>query len=90
MTEADRIVSRREFLAASAVAIAGLGLARRAAAGTPSLKDVFKDIFLIGTALDFRTANEFASSLWQKSVVLVLRSQGRWTKPDRVLRRMSL
>ena len=32
---------------------------RSAAAGTPSLKDVFKDIFLIGTALDFRSANEF-------------------------------
>ena len=42
------------------MAIAGPGLARRAAAGTPSLKDAFKDIFLIGTALDFRTANEFS------------------------------
>jgi endo-1,4-beta-xylanase len=52
-------ISRREFLAASAAAIAGPRLAGRAGAGTPSLKDTFKKMFLIGTALDFRSANEF-------------------------------
>jgi GH35 family endo-1,4-beta-xylanase len=52
-------ISRREFLAASAAAIAGPRLAGRAGAGTPSLKDTFKEMFLIGTALDFRSANEF-------------------------------
>jgi len=56
--EVNRTLSRREFLAAGAAAIASR-LALHAAAGPPSLKDAFKDIFLIGTALDFRTANEF-------------------------------
>src|SRR5690348_3302248 len=57
--EVNRTVSRREFLAAGAAAIAGSRSALSAAAATPSLKDAFKDIFLVGTALDFRTANEF-------------------------------
>ena len=57
--EVNRTLSRRDLLAAGAAAIAGPRLALHAAAGTPSLKDAFKDIFLIGTALDFRTANEF-------------------------------
>jgi GH35 family endo-1,4-beta-xylanase len=53
-------ISRRDFLAASAAAaVAGPFVAARAAQGTPSLKDACRGIFLIGTALDFRTANEF-------------------------------
>src|SRR5579883_2937617 len=55
----QKTLSRREFLAASAAAIAGPVLAGRAAAATPSLKDTFNGMFLIGTALDFRSANEF-------------------------------
>ena len=38
-------------------ALVSPGAAR--AAVIPSLKDACKDMFLIGTALDFRTANEF-------------------------------
>jgi GH35 family endo-1,4-beta-xylanase len=56
----NRSISRREFVAGTAATLASHAIAARVAAGTPSLKDVFEDIFLIGTALDFRTANEFS------------------------------
>src|SRR5438128_5134723 len=53
------MISRRDFLAAIAAAAAGGGAgAQAAAAAVPSLKDACKDIFLIGTALDFRTPDE--------------------------------
>ena len=52
------MISRRDFLAAIAAAIAGPAAAR-GAAGIPSLKDACQNMFLVGTALDFRTANEF-------------------------------
>lgn len=52
-------ISRREFLAASAGAVVVDGFAASTAPVTPSLKDACKDMFLIGTALDFRTPAEF-------------------------------
>ena len=60
--QVDFRISRRDFLAAGAVALAGPSIslgALRAAADTPSLKEACKDIFLIGTALDFRSPTEF-------------------------------
>jgi GH35 family endo-1,4-beta-xylanase len=63
MPAQDFRISRRDFLAASAAAVAWpLATASTAAAAIPSLKDAFKDIFLIGAALDFRTANEFSAA----------------------------
>jgi GH35 family endo-1,4-beta-xylanase len=53
------MISRRDFLAAIAAGIAGPAAAR-SAAGIPSLKDACKNMFLVGTALDFRSANEFS------------------------------
>src|ERR1051325_7888412 len=53
------VMSRRNFLA-TAAALASTATFARAAAGTPSLKDACKDLFLIGTALDFRTPTEFS------------------------------
>ena len=58
----DFRISRRDFLTAGAVALAGPSIGARAAAETPSLKEACKDIFLIGTALDFRTATEFTAA----------------------------
>src|SRR5688572_23043034 len=55
----DFRISRRDFLTAGAVVLAAPSIAARAAAETPSLKEAFKDIFLIGAALDFRMPNEF-------------------------------
>src|SRR5262245_30444960 len=55
-------VSRRHFVAAMAAALAGRASSARPQPGTPSLKDACRDIFLIGTALDFRTANEFSTA----------------------------
>jgi GH35 family endo-1,4-beta-xylanase len=54
----DFRISRREFLTASAVALCGHSMAR-AAAEISSLREACKDIFLVGTALDFRTPTEF-------------------------------
>jgi hypothetical protein len=51
-------LSRCEFVASTAAALA-TACVGRAAAAVPSLKDTFKDMFLIGTALDFRSANTF-------------------------------
>jgi endo-1,4-beta-xylanase len=58
----DFRISRREFLTASALALCGPSLGARAAAEIPSLRDACKDMFLIGTALDFRTPNEFTQA----------------------------
>jgi len=52
-------MERRDFIAAIAAALAAPASEFLAQAGTPSLKDACKGIFLIGTALDFRSANEF-------------------------------
>jgi GH35 family endo-1,4-beta-xylanase len=55
-----RDFSRRSFLkAAAAGAFAFRGMEKPAIAATPSMKDAYKGIFLIGTALDFRSATEF-------------------------------
>jgi len=56
------MISRRDFLAAGAATVAIPFAAARAAAASPSLKDSCKDLFVIGTALDFRTANEFTAA----------------------------
>jgi len=48
------MISRRGFLAGVTAA-----LAFPRGGEVPSLKDACKDMFLIGTALDFRTPNEF-------------------------------
>ena len=51
-------LTRRSFLAVPAAAL----LARRvtlSAAAIASMKDAYKNVFLIGTALDFRQPNEF-------------------------------
>jgi GH35 family endo-1,4-beta-xylanase len=55
----DFRISRRQFLTAGAVALAVPSIGAHAAAATPALKEVCNDVFLIGTALDFRTSNEF-------------------------------
>jgi hypothetical protein len=55
----DFRISRRKFLTASAAALCVPSLGARAAAEIPSLREACKDMFLIGTALDFRTPNEF-------------------------------
>src|SRR5688572_30273828 len=55
----DFRISRREFLTAGAVVLGGPLVGARAAAEIPSLREACKDLFLIGTALDFRTPNEF-------------------------------
>ncbi|HEX4999321.1 MAG TPA: endo-1,4-beta-xylanase [Terriglobia bacterium] len=52
-------LSRRAFLAAAAGAAALSTFERPALAAGPSMKDAYKDVFLIGTALDFRSASEF-------------------------------
>jgi GH35 family endo-1,4-beta-xylanase len=53
-------LSRRSFLkAAAAGTLAFRGLEMPAIAATPSMKDAYKGIFLVGTALDFRNATEF-------------------------------
>jgi hypothetical protein len=51
-------LSRRSFLAATGVLL-GTGLSATPAQRPQSLKDAYRTAFLIGTALDFRTANEF-------------------------------
>jgi len=59
----DFTISRRDFLAAAvavgAAAAAPPAGALAAAAPGPSLKDACSGMFLLGTALDFRTPNEF-------------------------------
>ncbi|HET9386683.1 MAG TPA: endo-1,4-beta-xylanase [Gemmatimonadales bacterium] len=53
-------LSRRNFLTGAVAALATL--ATRAHAAVPSLKDACNGLFLIGTALDFRTPMEFTSA----------------------------
>jgi endo-1,4-beta-xylanase len=57
----DRVFSRRVFLAGSGVLLSSSlpGTPRQQA---PSLKETYKNAFLIGTALDFRSADEFNST----------------------------
>lgn len=52
-------MERRDFIAAITAALAAPASELFAQTGTPSLKDACKGIFLIGAALDFRSANEF-------------------------------
>ena len=52
-------MERREFMAAITAALAAPASRAFAQASTPSLKDACKDMFVIGTALDFRSTNEF-------------------------------
>jgi GH35 family endo-1,4-beta-xylanase len=52
-------LSRRTFLSASTAAVVGAAMERGVAAEAPSLKDAYKNAFLIGSALDFRRADEF-------------------------------
>ena len=59
--QSGSVISRRDFLARIAAAVAGAAASARAAAAGPSLKEACKDLFLIGTALDFRTPNEFTA-----------------------------
>ena len=51
-------LSRRSFLAGTGALLAARAHAQRAV-GTPSLKDAYRNAFLIGTALDFRMPDEF-------------------------------
>jgi GH35 family endo-1,4-beta-xylanase len=55
----DFKITRRDFMAATVAALAVPGHGSAVQLGTPSLKDACKDLFLVGAALDFRTANEF-------------------------------
>ena len=52
-------MERREFMTAIAAALAAPVSMTLAQTSTPSLKDACKSMFVIGTALDFRSANEF-------------------------------
>jgi len=52
-------LSRRTFLAATTAAVVHAGLETRVGAEAPSLKDAYRNVFLIGTALDFRRPDEF-------------------------------
>jgi hypothetical protein len=55
----DFKITRRKFLAAGAAVLCGPSIGARAAAEISSIREACKDMFLIGTALDFRTPNEF-------------------------------
>lgn len=52
-------VSRRSFLAASAAAFVSARRGLSGAQALASLKDAYRNVFLIGTALDFRSPDEF-------------------------------
>lgn len=52
-------MERRDFIAAIATALTAPASELFAQASTPSLKDACKNLFVIGTALDFRSPNEF-------------------------------
>lgn len=56
------MISRREFVAAITAALTTRAATAGAAAAPQPIKDACKDVFLIGTALDFRTPNEFSSA----------------------------
>src|SRR6188768_1004130 len=51
-------LSRRSFLAATGVLL-GTRVRATPQASTPSLKDAYRNAFLIGAALDFRRPDEF-------------------------------
>jgi len=55
-------LSRRSFLAASATALIGARVGASALMAPPSLKDAYRNVFPIGTALDFRRPDEFDAS----------------------------
>jgi GH35 family endo-1,4-beta-xylanase len=52
-------MERRDFIATIAAALAAPASKIYAQASTPSLKDACKNLFVIGAALDFRSATEF-------------------------------
>jgi GH35 family endo-1,4-beta-xylanase len=52
-------LSRRSFLAAPAAALLASRARLAAAQAVPSMKDAYRNIFLIGTAQDFRRPDEF-------------------------------
>ena len=52
-------MERRDFIAAIAAALTAPASEVFAQARAPSLKDACKNLFVIGTALDFRSPNEF-------------------------------
>lgn len=54
------MIPRREFLAAAAASLLGTRAGAQGTAAATSLKDACNGIFLIGTALDFRTPDEFS------------------------------
>jgi GH35 family endo-1,4-beta-xylanase len=70
-------LSRRSFLAAAAGAAAFRLLETPAMAATPSMKDAYKDAFLIGTALDFRNATEF-----NETELAIIKSQFNAMTPE--------
>ena len=55
-------MERREFITAIAAALSLPAAKVLAQTTTPSLKDACKGMFVIGTALDFRSANEFSAA----------------------------
>src|SRR5262245_66575744 len=71
----DNSLSRRSFLAAGVLLSTRLTAILRAQA--PSLKDAYKNAFLIGTALDFRKPDEFNST-----EVEVIKSQFNVLTPE--------
>lgn len=56
------MILRREFLAAIAASLVGGRAGAQGAPNARSMKDAFNGIFLIGTALDFRTPDEFSAA----------------------------
>lgn len=52
-------LSRRHFLAVPAMALVASRINLRARVAAVAMKDAYKDVFLIGTALDFRRPDEF-------------------------------
>ena len=62
MPRSSSPISRRDFLKTSAAAVALPAFHPFVQTPMPSLKEACKDIFLIGTALDFRTPNEFSET----------------------------
>jgi GH35 family endo-1,4-beta-xylanase len=55
-------MERREFVTSVTAALLSPVVGALAQTNPPSLKDVYRDLFLIGTALDFRTPAEFSAS----------------------------
>src|SRR5688500_3339154 len=57
---ANLLLTRRSFLAVPAAALFAQRISRSAAA-VAAMKDAYRNVFLIGTALDFRRPDEFTS-----------------------------